>query len=372
MIFTARPASRILKNLSLNSIFFNHYIRRKLSTSAHLTATMKIGTHNGAFHCDEVLACAMLKLLDRYKDAEIVRSRDPAVLAECDVVVDVGGEFDPAKHRYDHHQKGFAESVSTLMKGKKWTTKLSSAGLVYVHFGKEIIAKLLDDSKDEVFVDKIFDKVYAHFMEEVDAHDNGVSAYDGDPRFIVSTDIGNRVAALRPAWNEPDQDTDKGFRKALDLVRPEFVDRVRYYGTAWWPARTLVAEAMERRFDADPSGRIIVLDQSCPYREHLWELEREQDLVGQILYGVFEDVSNSSWRVAAVSVEGRQFESRLKLPEEWRALRDDKLSKVSGIDECVFVHAAGFIGGNWTKKGALLMAAKAVELHKEKIEEEEN
>ena len=28
-----------------------------------------IGTHNGHFHCDEVLACSMLKLLPEYKDA---------------------------------------------------------------------------------------------------------------------------------------------------------------------------------------------------------------------------------------------------------------------------------------------------------------
>jgi len=34
---------------------------------------VKIGTHNGHFHCDEVLACFMLKQLPRYKDAEIIR-----------------------------------------------------------------------------------------------------------------------------------------------------------------------------------------------------------------------------------------------------------------------------------------------------------
>ena len=28
-----------------------------------------IGTHNGTFHCDEVLACFMLKTLDEYRDA---------------------------------------------------------------------------------------------------------------------------------------------------------------------------------------------------------------------------------------------------------------------------------------------------------------
>ena len=46
----------------------------------------------------------MLKLLPRYKDATIVRSRDPKELAPCHIVVDVGGEYDPAAHRYDHHQ----------------------------------------------------------------------------------------------------------------------------------------------------------------------------------------------------------------------------------------------------------------------------
>ncbi len=117
----------------------------------------------------------------RFHDAEIVRTRDPSLLSGCDVVVDVGGEFDPARHRYDHHQSSFKENISTLVKvldqmllgqkkscsyavpmfqGKRWTTKLSSAGLVYVHFGKEVIKEILkDDNPDDVLVEVIFDKV---------------------------------------------------------------------------------------------------------------------------------------------------------------------------------------------------------------------
>ena len=34
---------------------------------------MNIGTHNGTFHCDEVLACFLLKQLPEYADAEIIR-----------------------------------------------------------------------------------------------------------------------------------------------------------------------------------------------------------------------------------------------------------------------------------------------------------
>lgn len=39
----------------------------------------KIGTHSGCFHCDEALACFMLKQLPEYSNAEIIRSRDPEV-----------------------------------------------------------------------------------------------------------------------------------------------------------------------------------------------------------------------------------------------------------------------------------------------------
>jgi uncharacterized UPF0160 family protein len=33
----------------------------------------RIGTHNGKFHCDEALACFILKQLPDYKNSEIIR-----------------------------------------------------------------------------------------------------------------------------------------------------------------------------------------------------------------------------------------------------------------------------------------------------------
>ena len=35
----------------------------------------------------------------------LYRTRDPKLLEECDIVVDVGGVYDPEKQRYDHHQR---------------------------------------------------------------------------------------------------------------------------------------------------------------------------------------------------------------------------------------------------------------------------
>ena len=51
---------------------------------------------------------------------------------------------------------------------------------------------------------------------------------------------------------------------------------------------------------------------------------------------------------------------RLSLLEEWRGVRDAKLTELSGISGCIFVHANGFIGGNETREGALEMARKTL------------
>ena len=93
---------------------------------------LSIGTHNGHFHADEALAVYMLRLLPQYEHSTLVRTRDPAKLAECHTVVDVGGEYDASRNLFDHHQRTFTTTFPNR------PTKLSSAGLVYMHFGKRI------------------------------------------------------------------------------------------------------------------------------------------------------------------------------------------------------------------------------------------
>lgn len=75
-----------------------------------------------------------------------------------------------------------------------------------------------------------------------------------------------------------------------------------------------------------------------------------------------QDDRGKQWRVQAVAVSPDRFESRKPLPAQWRGLRDDELSKESGIPGCVFVHMSGFIGGNRSYEGALAMAGAALKL----------
>jgi len=327
------------------------------------TGKITIGTHNGSFHCDESLACSLLRLLPRYAEAEIVRTRDPAKLDACTLVVDVGGVFDRETHRYDHHQKTFSHTMNSLDSKKKWVTKLSSAGLVYCYFGREIIAHLLGSKEDDKLVEKVFDKVYENFVEEIDAIDNGISTHDGEGRYSISTNLSARVSHLGPNWNDSNQDFDVGFYKAMELTKTEFLDRVNYYGKVWWAARDIVNKSIQDRFNVHKSGKVLEFGQGgVPWKEHLFELEEENDLAGSnvnILYVIYTD-QNGMWRIQCVPVRPKSFENRLSLPEAWRGVRDEELEKVSGIEGATFVHSGGFIGGNKTKEGIKKMVEEAL------------
>lgn len=324
-------------------------------------STLKIGTHDGVFHCDEVLACFLLKLLPKWKDAEIVRSRDDKVLDTCNIVVDVGGKYDHSKLRYDHHQRGFNETAASVVPGKPWTIKLSSAGLVYCHYGKQIIQEMAPEMNEDE-VEAIFNYVYDRFIQEIDAIDNGVPICEGEPRYKFSTNLSSRVSYLNAPWNAPPEDPNsmERFEKALELVGHEFVDRTSYAIKSWWPARKHVLEAIEHRFDVHACGHIMELKVFCPWKEHFFELAKELQIDVSNIYFVVFLGSEGKWRVQGVPEAATSFVGKVFLHPDWRGLRDDELSQVSGIEGCIFAHATGFIGGNLTRDGAIQMAVKSL------------
>lgn len=340
------------------------------------TSPISIGTHNGHFHADEALAVYMLRLLPTYHTSQLVRTRDPALLETCHTVVDVGGEYDASKNRYDHHQRSFTTTFPNR------PTKLSSAGLVYMHFGKAIIAQHLGVPEDFEEVSVIWTKIYESFIEALDAHDNGISAYD--PKAISAAglekrfsdggfSLGAMVSRLNPNWNDPtlsdpveaQKAEDKKFLAASQKIGEEFHRDLDYYAKSWLPARDVVKKAYAKRLEYDSKGRILVFDgQSVPWKDHLYTLEDEEGGVNKVLYVLYPEKPSpdAKWRIQAVPVSKDSFESRKPLPEAWRGFRDEELSQLTGIDGGVFVHAAGFIGGNKTFDGANKMALKALDL----------
>ena len=292
------------------------------------SSTMRICTHSGSFHADESLAVYLLRLLPKFQGSQLVRSRNPTDWEESDIVVDVGGKYDGGIKWFDHHQREFSETFS-----QNFQTKLSSAGLIYKHFGKEIIQHVLDLKKPSD-IELLYLKVYKEFIEAIDANDNGINNYPSDvEKKFNDKNLGlpALVSHLNPAWNvDPvDKDFDEAFEKASELMGLAFLNLVKGYGQLWLPARDIVEEAFKSRFDT-------------------------------IKFVLFSD-SSSKWRISTVPVTSTSFEFRFGLPEPWRGVRDEELSKLTGVDGCIFVHAAGFIGGAETQDAVMELARLALE-----------
>ena len=145
------------------------------------------------------------------------------------------------------------------------------------------------------------------------------------------------------------------------LCGVEFGDALAHTITVEWPARALVQKALGDCGSVDASLKIISLESGgCPWRTHLYELEKEAGIGDRTKFVLYPD-GKGLWRVQAVTVEGTLFQNRLSLPEPWRGLRGEKLDEVAGISGCGFCHATGFIGGHTTREGALAMARKALQ-----------
>jgi uncharacterized UPF0160 family protein len=340
-----------------------------------------LGTHNGHFHADEALAIFLLRQLPQYSSSQLIRTRDPETLASCTVVVDVGAEYDAARLRFDHHQRGFTQTFPDK------STKLSAAGLVWLHLGKDVVAAMTGVTNEQE-KDVLWNKMYVSFVEAFDGNDNGIDAFP-DPSIAKFETGGFTLAAAVARLNKRDVDPktwlpiattgqensqeveDARFEKASSLVGGQFTLALLSLYEAWLPARQVVRDYYASRFDVHSSGKILKLpyrDGGLPWMEHLYDCEADPELNGgkagePVLYVIFPetDAADSKWRIRAVSEAKNSFKNRKDLPDAWKGVRDEELSKVSGIPGCVFVHASGFIGGNTTEDGALQMAIKALD-----------
>src|SRR4051812_31519904 len=137
---------------------------------------MKVATHSGSFHADDVFALATLALLG--DPLEVVRTRDPKVMAACDARIDVGFRSDPATGDFDHHQR---EGAGARPNGIRY----ASFGLVWREYG----ARLCDGDA------AVAERVDRSLVQAVDANDTGQAVaapgLDGGRPMTVSGGIGS-------------------------------------------------------------------------------------------------------------------------------------------------------------------------------------
>lgn len=274
---------------------------------------VKIATHSGFFHADDVFAVAVLTKL--FPNFEIVRTRDKETLAQCDFQIDVGGEYSFEQKIFDHHFTNGPCYDDGLLK--------SSFGLIWTHYGLELCAN------DE----EIFKRVQDHLVRPIDAIDNGVNVFYANKQApdVCMLSLSSVIAQMNPVNIE---DADAVFETQVQWAS-QVIDNFIAHAKEFFAAREYVKMAYELALKME--RRFIELPKAIKWQEHLVTL----DEASHILYAVYPH--NNQWYSCAVPCKIHSFRCRKNFPSTWAGLRDEEFSRQTGVSDGVFCHHASFI-----------------------------
>lgn len=272
-----------------------------------------IATHDGSFHADDVTAAALIRT---YVDpeAEVVRTRDPARLAEADIVVDVGGVYDPERRRFDHHQASYQGP-------------LSSAGMVLTWL--ELTGRVRPE---------LATRLRERLVDYVDAVDNGREKPD-PARPCVASMVGmiGDQATTRAEF-------DPLFLRAADAVR----DVVRGLAAGLEKEERSRASVWAAMDEAVAAGRsVILLEGFEAWKKPYFARGGESHPTHFVLFPDVKDV-----RVVAIPPTLDSFAQKRSLPESWAGLEHEALSAVTGVPGSIFCHKNRFIAAFATREAA--------------------
>lgn len=315
----------------------------------------RIATHSGTFHADDVFAVAVLALV--FPGSEIVRTRDAGELAGSDFNVDVGGAWDPAAGRFDHHQRGF-EGARTRTDAQGHAVRAepyASAGLVWREYGPACVQRLaqsLGHGLDDTDAARIADDVDAALVRWLDLVDTG--AQDVAPGVFG---LSSQVSLLNGNWLEQ-RGLDRAAQAQLQFERFHEAMAIVRRGLERFVQRSLsqlLAADKVRRAERLLDGRVLFLAEGgMPWTRVVI------DEMPDVLLVVYPNDEGDQFHLRTVPAADGSFATRMDLPAEWAGLRDEQLAAVSGVSDAVFCHLNLFIAGARSFAGALKLSEIAL------------
>ena len=291
---------------------------------------MRVATHDGSFHADEVFALGALALLGG--ELEIVRTRDRDALAAADLRVDVGFSSDPRSGDFDHHQR---EGAGARENG----IRFASFGLVWGHYGRRLCHGDAD----------VADAVDAVLVQGIDANDNGQTLARPLVEGVRAMTVSDAVAAMNALWDE--ELSPAGERERFDAAvafAAGLIEREIASAAAGRRAVLVVQEATAR--SRDP--RLVELEHNVPWKPTVVRSSAEA------LFVIYP--KTKGWGLEAVPRELGSFENRLDLPAAWAGLDGPELAALTGVDDALFCHAQRFLAVARSREGIRALAAQAL------------
>ncbi len=300
---------------------------------------IKLVTHNGAFHSDDIFACATLALVleKEGKKFEVIRTRDPEIIKSGDYVFDLGGEYSVEKNIFDHHQAGGAGNRMMGNGEKPMFVEYAAFGLVWKNFGMKLVAD-----------QKVVDYIERRLVAPIDAWDNGMSLvenkYDVSPYLVQSL-----FGAMHPTWKESSSVMNAMFMKCVEIAKT-VLQREIVGATDALEAESKVLKAYHNAQDK----RIIILDTNYPYEYAL-------SAMPEPMYVIYPKKTDNCWAVKAVRMNPKDFKNKKDFPSAWAGLRGVDLQKVSTVEDAIFCHRGVFMSVAKSKEGAIKLAQIAVQ-----------
>ncbi len=303
-----------------------------------------IVTHDGTFHADELFAIATFLDGQARRATEIVRTRDPDLIADADVVIDVGFSFNPRTWRFDHHQP----DAPRRPEGENY----SSFGLLWRHLGRDYVRRCYRPDNGPVYerdVNAIFEAVDRSFVRSIDRIDNGEQAPGPDS-----------IASLIDHHNPllPDDDSNALFHHMLFVVRTMLKRLVD---------RAIVSQLHMRQVEeilsaGTPNAEILVLDRDINWRKAIHEIEAAQNVKFVVGPGKIRPNGEiQEWYVSTVTVEPGTFEDRASLPSSWGAKSGQDLVAATGVATARFCHRKLFLATASERDDAISLAELALQ-----------
>lgn len=273
---------------------------------------IKIVTHGGGFHSDELFAIALIKRFVS-NDVEIVRTRSESALSKYVLdnkvwVIDVGGQYNDRFKNFDHHQGEFTA------KWKDTDILFSSCGLVWTYLRK---AGYLRE-----FSRWALNEIENRLIKKIDLHDNGCSRWS--------------QAIMFKLFNREEQ-CDSQFHIALNLAEHHLENSIYFI---------CKEEANRSRIDHHEyvcDGDIVVVtDGGFNIIPTISSMTNAKVIVESKL-------SEEGWSVQSI-------DSSIATPIAWRGLSGEQLGVASDISDLIFAHRSGHLVKAKSKRAAIAAA----------------
>ena len=274
-----------------------------------------IQVHDGTFHCDELAAIVIYSIFNNIdlNDINIIRSRK---IYDADVVMDVGGVYDPANMKFDHHQETFNLKRSNGI-------KFASAGLV--------LRWVIMSTKDNA-VWKALDK---ELIQQIDALDNGITICEPTIEKVFPVDLSKIINDFNATWDDETDRFDEALR-FMEMIIKNKIKRIKAKIAA--KDEYLTWESFEN---------ILVLPRFSPWQAVVVNNPRFRT----VKFVIYPSTDKTGFKVQGAPVRSGDFACRAYLRPEWRGKES-----VEEIKTFKFCHMTGFIGEASTIEDAILMA----------------